>query len=45
MSDYFFPRTSVLDCIDIDVICIPEQARVCLLGLGALGLLMRKRRA
>jgi len=35
---------AVLDYIHVDTICIPEPATICILGLGALGLL-RKRRA
>ena len=35
---------AVLDYIHVDTICIPEPATLCLLGLGVLGLL-RKRRA
>lgn len=34
---------AVLDYIHVDTICIPEPATVCLLGLGALGLIRRKR--
>jgi hypothetical protein len=34
---------AVLDYIHVDTICIPEPATICLLGLGALSLIRRKR--
>jgi hypothetical protein len=34
---------AVLDYIHVDTICIPEPATICLLGLGALSLIRRKK--
>jgi hypothetical protein len=40
----FFGWGTVLDYVHVDTICIPEPATICLLGLGALSLLRKRKK-